>query len=92
LERASVLSGTETRSVGSVTETEEGVQVTQPQDDQPLRRFVVRASSFSKEDFDALLQHQGLYNGGRAAGWAPNQLCRTAHTAPRGWRQVRRRL
>jgi hypothetical protein len=31
LERASVLSGTETRSVGSVTETEEGVQVTQPQ-------------------------------------------------------------
>ena len=38
-------------------------------DDQPLRRFVMRSSSFSKEDFEKLLEHQGLFNGeGRRVG------------------------
>ncbi len=35
-----------------------------PADGGPLRRFVTRSSSFTKEDFDKLLQHTGMFNGG----------------------------
>lgn len=38
-----------------------------PADGGPLRRFVTRSSSFTKEDFDKLLQHTGMFNGGLGA-------------------------
>jgi hypothetical protein len=34
-----------------------------PADGQPLRRFIVRSASFEREDFEKLLEHQGLFNG-----------------------------
>jgi hypothetical protein len=33
-------------------------------DDAPLRRFVMRTSSFGKDDFDKLLASTGMFNGG----------------------------
>jgi hypothetical protein len=32
-------------------------------DDAPLRRFVMRSASFSKDDFDKLLASTGMFNG-----------------------------
>ena len=32
--------------------------------DEPLQRFVARKRSFTKEDFEVLLQHPDLYKGG----------------------------
>ncbi|KAL4446679.1 hypothetical protein ABPG77_007923 [Micractinium sp. CCAP 211/92] len=76
LSRASALSTT----TASSDDTEHAVQVVQAEDGGPLRRFVTRSSSFTKEDFDKLLQHTGMFNV-QPAGSTDKRLLRS-HLPP----------
>ncbi|KAL4425355.1 hypothetical protein ABPG75_009371 [Micractinium tetrahymenae] len=79
LNRASAVSTT-SMSAASSEETEHVVHIVRPEDGGPLRRFVTRSNSLSKEEFDKLLQHTGMFNV-QLAGSTDKRLLRS-HLPP----------